>query len=53
MVEGYPVAWVKNKPGAYRMVSDQHGTRLEPSESMVVRVVGTVFFLVFAMESKV
>jgi len=48
MVEGYPVAWVKNKPGAYRMVSDQHGTRLEPSESMVVRVVGTVFFLVFA-----
>ena len=48
MVEGHPVAWVKNKPGAYRMVSDQDGTRLEPSESMVVRVVGTVFFLVFA-----
>ncbi|MAH40746.1 MAG: hypothetical protein CMO41_00670, partial [Verrucomicrobiales bacterium] len=48
MVEGYPVAWVKKKPGAYRMVSDQHGTRLELSESRVVRVVGTVFFLVMA-----
>lgn len=48
MVEGKPVVWVKKQPGAYRMVSDQNGTRLEPSKSMVVRVVGTVFFLVMA-----
>ena len=48
MVEGTPVVWVRNNPNAYRMVSDQDGTHLEPSESMAVRVVGTVFFLVMA-----
>lgn len=48
MVDGAPVVWVKNKPNAYRMVADQDGTRLEPSESMAVRVVGTVFFLMMA-----
>ena len=48
MVEGTPVAWVRKQPGAYQMVSDQNGTRLEPSKSMAVRVVGTVFFLVMA-----
>jgi hypothetical protein len=48
MVEGKPVVWVKKKPNAYRMVSDQDGTRLEPSKSTVLRVVGTVFFLVLA-----
>ena len=48
MVEGKPVVWVKKKPDAYRMVADQDGTRLEPSKSMTLRVVGTVFFLVMA-----
>ena len=48
MVGGNPVVWVKKRPGAYKMVSDQHGTRLEQSKSMVLRVVGTVFFLVLA-----
>lgn len=48
MVEGKPVVWVKKQPGAYKMVSDQDGTRLEPSKSMVLRVVGTVFFLALA-----
>ena len=48
MVEGTPVDWVRKQPGAYQMVSDQNGTRLEPSKSMAVRVVGTVFFLVMA-----
>ena len=48
MVEGKPVVWVKKRPGAYRMVSDQDGTRLEPSKSMALRVAGTVFFLVMA-----
>ena len=47
MVEGTPVDWV-SQPGAYQMVSDQDGTRLESSKSMAVRVVGTVFFLVMA-----
>lgn len=48
MVEGTPVVWVKKRPGAYRMVSDQDGTRLEPSKSVALRVAGTVFFLVMA-----
>jgi hypothetical protein len=48
MVEGKPVVWVKRRPGAYRMVSDQDGTRLEPSKSVALRVAGTVFFLVMA-----
>src|SRR6056300_1131112 len=48
MVEGKPVVWVKKKPDAYRMVADLDGTRLEPSKSMTLRVVGTVFFLVMA-----
>ncbi len=48
MVGGNPVVWVKKRPGAYKVVSDQHGTRLEQSKSMVLRVVGTVFFLVLA-----
>ena len=48
MVEGHPVVWVRKQPGAYQMVCDEHGTRLEPSKSMAVRVVGTVFFLVMA-----
>ena len=48
MVEGNPVVWVKKNSNAYRMVADQHGTRLEPSKSMALRVVGTVFFLVMA-----
>ena len=48
MVEGTPVVWVKKNPSAYRMVADQDGTRLEPSKSMAVRVVGTVFFLMMA-----
>lgn len=48
MVGGNPVVWVKKRPGAYKMISDQHGTRLEQSKSMVLRVVGTVFFLVLA-----
>ena len=48
MVEGEPVVWVKKNPSAYRMVADQDGTRLEPSKSMALRVVGTVFFLVMA-----
>ena len=48
MVEGRPVVWVRKNPDAYRMVADQNGTRLEPSKSMAVRVVGTVFFLMMA-----
>ena len=48
MVEGTPVDWVRKQPGAYQMVSDEDGIRLEPSKSMAVRVVGTVFFLVMA-----
>ena len=48
MVEGTPVDWVRKQSGAYQMVSDEDGTRLEPSKSMAVRVVGTVFFLVMA-----
>ena len=48
MVDGKPVVWVKKNPNAYRMVADQDGTRLEPSKSMALRVVGTVFFLVMA-----
>ena len=48
MVEGAPVVWVKKRPNAIRMISDQHGTRLEPSTSMALRVAGTVFFLLMA-----
>ena len=31
MVEGTPVDWVRKQPGAYQMVSDEDGTRLELS----------------------
>jgi len=48
MVGGKPVVWVKKRPNAYRMISDQDGTRLEPSKSMALRVAGTVFFLLMA-----
>ena len=48
MLEGHPVVWVRKQPGAYQMVSDQDGTRLEPSKSLALRVAGTVFFLVMA-----
>ena len=48
MVEGAPVVWVKKRPNAIRMISDQHGTRLEPSTSKALRVAGTVFFLLMA-----
>ena len=48
MLDDKPVLWVKKNPGAYQMVSDQEGTRLEQSKSILIRVIGTVFFLSLA-----
>lgn len=51
MVEAHPIIWVKKKPGAYRMVADEQGIRLEPSDSPVLRVMASIFVLSLAYSS--
>ena len=51
MVKGDPIVWVKKKPDTYRMVSDEQGVRLEPSDSPVLRVIAGVFVLMLAASS--
>ena len=48
MVKQHPVVWVKKKPCAYLMVTDEQGIRLEQSGSPVLRVMASVFVLSLA-----
>ena len=48
MVYGGPILWVRNDRDSYRVVSDEQGTRLEPTDGPAARIVLSVIFLVAA-----
>ena len=48
MVHGDPILWVKNDRDSHRVVSDEQGTRLEPTGGPAVRIVMSLILLVAA-----
>ena len=48
MVHGDPILWVKNDRGSHRVVSDEQGTRLEPTGGSAVRIAMSLILLVAA-----
>ena len=48
MVHDYPILWVQNDRDSHRVVSDEQGTRLEPTGGPAARIVLSVILLVAA-----
>jgi len=48
MVHGDPILWVKNDRDSHRVVSDEQGTRLEPTGGPAVRIAMSLILLVAA-----
>jgi len=48
MVHGDPILWVKNDRDSHQVVSDEQGTRLEPTGGTAVRIVLSLILLVAA-----